>query len=149
MRAVRPVLLLLAVILVGACSATAADQPTAPREALVVSCDELSASGGGAGTILERSVSAAVGETIVISLCSNASTGFAWEEPAIANTAVARLVGRSSVAPTGSAVGQAGMERFTFRVASAGSSEVRFSYSQPWAGGEKGAWTLALTIESA
>ena len=85
-----------------------------------------------------------VGSEIVVTLCSNASTGFSWEPPVYDHAAL-RLVRVTSSAPASGLVGAAGTHDVTFRALTSGSHSVLFAYSRPWAGGEKGLWRLALT----
>ncbi len=51
-----------------------------------------------------------------------------------------------SVAPTEPMPGAAGSQVLTIAADSTGTAVISASYDQPWKGGEKGAWTLALTI---
>ena len=147
MRASRLVILTLAGALLAGCGAAAAGQPSAPRDALIIGCDEfVAARGANAERVIERTVTAAVGEAFTVTLCSNASTGFAWEQPTFAGPAIVDLVDRQSVAASGTLVGSAGSERFTFRITSAGTTTIGLAYSQPWDGGTKQAWTVRLTV---
>ena len=149
MHAGRLGLLLLAGALLGGCAAGATSTPAAPRDVLTVSCDELAAGGQGAGsTPLERSVTVAPGESFRITLCSNPSTGFSWEDPGVAGSADASLVDHQVSPASGSTAGAAGSELFTFRAASAGTATIDFTYSRPWEGGEKGAWAVAVSVDA-
>ena len=147
MRA-RPLgMLILAGALLGGCATTAAGQPSVPRDALTITCDEFAAPARGeANEPVERTVTVAAGEAFQITLCSNPSTGFGWEEPTIAGPAGITLVERRTVPAAGSMVGSPGSETFTFRTASAGTGTIDFAYSRPWEGGEKGAWTVQVSV---
>jgi predicted secreted protein len=147
MRASRPVIVLLAAVLLGGCSAATAGQPATPRDALGITCDDLAIpSGVAAAATVERTVKATVGETIRITLCSNPSTGFSWELPVLPASAAVALADHAVVAPDGAPVGAAGSQTFTFQVRAPGTTEIPFAYSQPWAGGTKGAWSVRLTV---
>ncbi len=147
MRASRLITIIVAGALLGGCAAVTAGQPSAPRDALAIGCDELAASArGAAAATLERTVTATAGETFRITLCANPSTGFAWERPILSDPAALELVDRAAVAPAGALVGSAGSETFTFRVEGPGTTEIQFAYSQPWAGGTKEAWTVRVTV---
>ena len=147
MRTSRLAIVVLAGALLGGCAAVTAGQPATPRDALAISCDELAAPArGAAATTVERTVTAAVGETFRITLCSNPSTGFAWEQPVLSGPAAIELVDNALVASAGAQVGGAGSETFTFRVGAPGMTEIQFAYSQPWAGGIAQAWTVRLTV---
>ena len=117
----------------------------APRGPVAVTCDQLSAAADASGrSFVARPVAAQVGSDIVVTLCSNASTGFAWEPP-VYDRAALRLVRVESAPPGTGLVGAAGTMTWTFRALAQGSHRVLFAYSRPWAGGEKGLWRLALT----
>jgi len=148
MRAGRLVLTsILAGALLGGCAAATAGEPSAPRDAVDIGCDEIAAPAlGAAATTVQRIVTTNVGETFRISLCANPTTGFAWEQPVLSGPAVVELVDRALVPSSGALVGSAGTELFTFRVVAAGTSGIHLAYSQPWAGGISGAWTVNLTV---
>jgi predicted secreted protein len=142
-------ILLLAGALLGGCAATATSSPSAPRDVLTITCDEFAAQGQGASsTPVERSVTVAPGESFRITLCSNPSTGFSWENPVIAGSANVSLVDHQVMPASGSMPGAAGAEGFTFRAASVGTATIDFAYSRPWEGGEKGAWTVAVSVDA-
>lgn len=146
MRTSRLVIFILAGALLGGCAAVTAGEPATPRDALAISCDELAAPARGTAAVtVERTVTATVGETFRITLCSNPSTGFAWEQ-VLTGPAAVELVDHALVAPAGAQVGGAGSETFTFRVGAPGTTELRFAYSQPWAGGITQAWTVRLAV---
>ena len=148
MRAGRLVItLILAGALLGGCAAATAGQPSAPRDAVAIGCNELAAPAGAAATTtVERTVTTSVGETFRITLCANPSTGFAWEEPVLSGPAAVVLVDHALVPSTDALVGNAGTELFTFRAMAPGTSSIHLAYSQPWAGGIAGAWTVDLTV---
>jgi predicted secreted protein len=124
-----------------ACSATqAADQ-------LGATCDQLSAAHS-----IQQSTSVAAAEDVQVVLCSNPTTGFSWEDPQIADASVARLISATYQAPATASlpiIGAAGGEIVTIHALAAGTTTLSMRYSQPWAGGTKGAWTytLAITVE--
>ena len=117
----------------------------APRGPVAVTCDQLSAAGDESGrSFVARPVAARIGSDIVVTLCSNGSTGYAWETP-VYDRAALRLVRVESTPASTGLVGAAGTQTWTFRALTPGSHRVLFAYSRPWAGGEKGLWRLALT----
>ncbi len=138
MRAAASLALLLGTIL-AACSS-----PATPGPGLTVDCAAFETEGA-AGVPVQREIAAGVNQTMTISLCSNPSTGFSWEEPIGEGDAVVELEERSVLQTIGGAPGEAGEERFTFKTVSAGEAVIHFVYSQPWDGGTKGAWRLDLT----
>jgi predicted secreted protein len=116
---------------------------------LTVGCDAFaSASRTAPGPIsVTRSAIALVGGTLVVTLCSNASTGFRWDPP-VYDHAHLRLISHASAGPHVAMPGAAGTETFSFSVIGTGSTEVRFTYSQPWTGGTKAARTVSLGIRT-
>ena len=125
-------------------SAIAACSTTQAAEPLGATCDQLQST-----QTVEQTGEIAPGSDVNVVLCSNPSTGFAWEESQLGDTSVVRLVDRSYQAPGGATlpvVGAAGGEVLTFRAVAAGTTTVSIRYSQPWAGGTKGEWTYRLSI---
>ena len=111
-----------------------------------VSCDTFYSQASQSGTI-----EAKVGETFELMLCSNPTTGYQWEDPAvISNPAVLEQVSTAFVEPTVNAdsqlVGAPGIQSWSFKALSAGTAQVLFTYSQPWEGGDKGAWSYTLNV---
>jgi predicted secreted protein len=98
------------------------------------------------GAPLTREVTLGVDDTLQVTLCSNPSTGFAWEDPTTEGDATLEALAHDVVATDGTAVGTPTKERFGFKATGAGSSVIHFTYSQPWAGGIKGAWALDLAV---
>ena len=116
-----------------------------PPVALTVDCAAFESAGPG-GQPIERDVSLSVGQTLDVALCSNASTGFAWETPVWSGDQALELVQTADDAPTTALPGAAGSQVFTFRGTATGTTLIEFTYSQPWAGGLKGTWRLAVTV---
>ena len=88
-----------------------------------------------------------IGNTITITLPSNATTGFQWALTAISDTSVLKQDGKSQyVLPESTLVGAGGQEIWTFKALNRGTSTIYMEYSQAWNGGTKGAWILAATV---
>jgi len=108
-------------------------------------CDEFTKS-----QHITHDVSATAGDEIEITLCSNPTTGFKWGEVQISDPSVLKLVNREFIAPDSQGaspkLGTSGSEVFTFKVVGSGRSTAKFEYSQPWEGGEKGAWSYTLSV---
>ena len=87
-----------------------------------------------------------------MTLCSNPTTGFQWDEEArIADETVIEPVKQKFVSPESKggkppAPGTAGKEEWTFKALKAGTTTIALEYSRPWEGGEKGEWTFQLTV---
>ncbi len=116
-----------------------------------VCCDEFEAQNAVTGNI-----TVPLGEQFVVTLCSNASTGYQWNEevPFSVNGTVVQT-SHEYIEPGSqekgqgqkqNQVGEAGLEQWTFETQTAGETVLYFEYSQPWEGGEKATWTLELTV---
>ena len=112
------------------CSSEAASP--IPAETLTIDCAAFESAGPG-GQPVERDVALSVGQTLVVTLCSNASTGFGWEQPVWSGDESVELVGVADDAPATALPGAAGTQVFTFRGTAAGTTLIEFTYSQPWA----------------
>jgi len=136
----RPLLGLLVVGLV-AIGCTSADAKAAEIGA---SCDQF-----GAQRSITQTTEMTVGDQVTVTLCSNPSTGFSWEDPEISGAGVVSLVDKSFGVPVAGAaqvVGAAGTDSITLKATARGTSSVVLRYSQPWPGGTSGEWTYTLTV---
>ncbi len=107
-------------------------------------CDEFAAN-----PVIQQSRTVEKGSDLLIVLCSNPSTGYAWAEPQVGDTTVVELVSRTYAAPEQSPapiVGQAGGEILTIRAVAPGTTTLSIRYGQPWAGGAQGDWSYVLDI---
>ena len=88
------------------------------------------------------------GDSVVVTLCSNPTTGFRWSELAqISNQTVLQQTDhRYEPAEQKNIVGGAGQEVWTFKALNKGTTTVSMEYSRPGEGGEKGHWTFVATI---
>lgn len=111
---------------------------------LVVDCAAFETAGNAAP--VERELAVPVGAAIQVRLCSNASTGFAWDDPTWTGDPALELSAVDSQGPGSPLPGAAGQQAFAFKAIAAGTTRIDFVYSQPWAGGTKGAWRLTLTV---
>ena len=137
MNRMNLVSLALAVLSVGvsACAGASAGP------AVVLTCDDFQAANH-----INREVQVSAGEVLVVDLCSNTTTGFSWEPARIEDGSVLQQLSEEFKAPDSKAVGAAGRNVWRFKALSKGTSTVSLAYSRPWGGGEKGLWTLTLTI---
>ena len=134
-----------------ACSASAATDnsvpsnnvPPAPNKYLVITTAEDFSKEAN----IVKQVDVKTGETFTIALDSNATTGFQWTEQAkIADVNVLQQTVHNYVAPSDLVVGKAGIEEWTFKAVTSGSTKVTLSYNRPWEGGEKGGRTFELIV---
>jgi predicted secreted protein len=138
--ALRPLLGLLVIGLV----AVGCTFATAKAAEMGASCDQF-----GAQKSITQTTEMAVGDQVKVTLCSNPTTGFAWQEPEISDAAIVSLADKSFGAPTSASapvVGAAGTDYVTLKATAKGTSTVVLSYSQPWAGGTSGEWTYTLAV---
>ena len=123
---------------VAACSASEAAGPAG------ATCQQFEAT-----TSIAHSRTIDAGADLTVVLCSNPSTGFAWDEPEIGNSAVLEVVDRTYQAPdqgTLPIVGAAGGEVLTVRGLAPGTTKLSLRYRQPWEGGAESEWTYSLEV---
>jgi predicted secreted protein len=93
------------------------------------------------------------GDTIVVDLEENLSTGYSWEVDELdesvvertASTAVAPTVAPTG-APSGALLGAAGRRVLTFTARAPGDAGVRLALRRPWEGGGPPARTLTFPV---
>ena len=108
------------------------------------SCDQF-----GAQKSIAQATEMSVGDQVKVTLCSNPTTGFSWQEPEISDPAAVSLADKSFGAPVAGAakvVGRAGTDYITLKATAKGTSVVVLRYSQPWLGGTSSEWTYTLTM---
>ncbi len=97
---------------------------------------------------MSKEINVTAGNSFTVTLCSNPTTGFQWSEAAqINDPTVIQQTNHKSVPPESEGmVGAPGKQVWTFKALKKGTSNVSVEYSQPWEGGDKGAWTFNLTV---
>ena len=88
------------------------------------------------------------GDTVVITLGSNPTTGFTWPDIVqIGDQEILKQVSHEFIPPeqTGT-VGSSGKDKWTFKTLNKGTTSIVMEYSQPWDGGEKATWTFRALI---
>jgi len=138
--ALRPLLGLLVIGLV----AVGCTFATAKAAEMGIGCDQF-----GAQKSITQTTETAVGDQVKVTLCSNPTTGFSWQEPEISDTGVVSLADKTFGAPvagSGQVVGAAGTDYVTLKATAKGTSTVVLRYSQPWVGGTSSEWTYTLTV---
>ena len=109
---------------------------------LEVTCDEFAAD-----PHITKEVEITFPGSLVVSLCSNPSTGFAWEEVKIENESIIRQTERNHVSSESlGVVGASEKEVWSFNSGTSGTTTLIFEYSRPWEGGEQDEWTVGLTV---
>ena len=97
---------------------------------------------------ISETIEVNAGDTLVVVLCSNPTTGFRWSEDAqISDSSVLQqeiheFHGPESEPPP--PPGTPGLESWRFKALKPGTSTIHVEYSRPWEGGEKGEWTYTL-----
>lgn len=91
-----------------------------------------------------RPVSVAVGETFLISLSANPSTGYGWEIDF--DPVGLRLIDRQHVPGASGMVGSTGMDEFRLRGLAKGEYELRFSYQRAWEGRVQQSVVYRITV---
>ncbi len=72
------------------------------------------------------------GQEFVISLASNATTGYGWKCSGIAPEGVILLLGNEYKAPQTQRKGAGGIEEWRFRALKAGEATITLQYLRPW-----------------
>lgn len=135
--------LILAGIMVATSLFLLACSPTAKQASVEVSCDDFYSRNH-----ISKEVEVALGDSLIVTLCSNPTTGFTWLDSAqIGDRTVLQQTSHEFISPeeTG-VVGAPGKDVWSFKALKKGTTEVSMEYSRPWEGGEKGAWTFNLTV---
>ena len=99
---------------------------------------------------ISREVTVNAGDSFILTLGSNPTTGFTWpDEAQIGDQTVLQQTDHKLVVPESEPPpppGTPGKEVWTFKALKKGTAEVSMEYSRPWEGGEKGVWTFTLTV---
>jgi predicted secreted protein len=145
-RSLRAVLVATALLGAMSVAPTTAQSPSPAvpdaAAAVTIDCDAFTAT-----PRATAAVDAPAGSSVIVSLCSNPSTGFRWDVPVSSDPSVASVGGWTYQAPTDDArPGAGGTEVLTLVAGTTGHATVTASYSQPWDGGQKGAWTVTLEV---
>jgi inhibitor of cysteine peptidase len=142
MTTVTFLLLAMGLVVSPVAASSHAEEAGKPGEAIVrFECEAFAASPAAV-----ESVDVAAGSSVVLSLCSNPSTGYRWSEPASSDPSVASVGGWIYAAPESDLLGASGNEHVTIVADAPGRAVITASYDQPWEGGAKGDWTVALTV---
>ena len=89
---------------------------------------------------------AEIGDTIVVELCSNPTTGFRWEYETIGNIILKEVEHKFVDPEDEELIGAAGKEVWTFEVIDKGATEIRLAYNRTWEGGTKEEWTYLMIV---
>lgn len=79
-------------------------------------------------------IAATTGETFVLTLDSNPSTGYQWQLATAPDATIVKLVRSEYTAPATQRVGAGGEEVWTFQAVGTGHTTVTLKYVRPWEG---------------
>ena len=87
-----------------------------------------------------------VGQSLVVTLASNVTTGYSWSLTDNSDSSVLTEIGNEYIAPQTTLVGAGGKEEWTFKALKKGTSSISMGYRQPWETGTPPAETFSLTV---
>lgn len=116
-------------------------------------CSESNASLSGSGNDVNvdssysgKQVELSVGQSLVVTLASNASTGYSWSLAQNSDETVLSKTGNKYIAPQTTLMGAPGKEEWTFKALKKGNSTISIVYSRPWETDTPPAQTFDLTV---
>ncbi len=92
------------------------------------------------------SIAVRVGQTFVIGLPSNPSTGYAWRMSGALTQSKLAYLGTTYLGPNTTRVGAGGTDLYLFTAKQAGTYTLTFSYSRPWEAGVPAAKTATFAV---
>jgi inhibitor of cysteine peptidase len=93
-----------------------------------------------------KQVELSVGQTLVVTLASNVTTGYSWSLTGISDESVLQKSGNEYIAPTTNLVGAGGQDVWTFKALKKGTSTISMGYSRPWETDTPPIETFGLTV---
>jgi inhibitor of cysteine peptidase len=93
-----------------------------------------------------KQVELSVGQSLVVTLDSNASTGYSWSLAQNSDETVLTKIEDEYIAPQTNLVGAGGKEEWTFKALKKGTSIISLGYSRPWDKDIPPARTFDLTV---
>ena len=79
-----------------------------------------------------KQVELSVGQSLVVTLESNATTGYSWALVQNSDESVLNETGHEYIAPQTTLLGAGGKEEWTFKALKKGTSTISMGYSRPW-----------------
>lgn len=117
-------------------------QPTPVSAAVSVSCDQFNESRD-----VTRVMEVSVDGTLTVTLCSNPSTGFRWDETAkVTDPSVLSQLSHEYRAPTGGGIGASGTEMWAFKGLKRGTGDASMSYARSFDDPPQPARTFRVTV---
>lgn len=93
-----------------------------------------------------KQVELSIGESLVVTLASNVTTGYSWTLTGISDESVLQKTKNEYIAPKTNLVGAGGQEVWTFKALKKGTSTISMGYSRPWEAGTPPIETFGLTV---
>ena len=93
-----------------------------------------------------KQVELSVGQTLVVTLASNVTTGYSWSLADNSDSSVLSETGNEYISPQTSLVGAGGNEKWTFQALKKGTSIISMEYSRPWEKDTPPAETFDVTV---
>jgi len=79
-----------------------------------------------------KQVELSVGQSLVVTLESNATTGYSWALVQNSDDSVLNETGHEYITPQTTLIGAGGNEEWTFKTLKKGTSTISMGYSRPW-----------------
>ena len=79
-----------------------------------------------------KQVELSVGQSLAVTLNSNASTGYSWYLAQNSDETVLNKTGNEYISPQTTLVGAGGKDEWTFKALKKGNSTISMGYSRPW-----------------
>jgi inhibitor of cysteine peptidase len=93
-----------------------------------------------------KQVELSVGQTLVVTLASNVTTGYSWSLTENSDETVLSKTGNEYITPQTTLMGAGGTEKWTFQALKKGTSIISMEYSRPWETDTPPADTFNLTV---
>ena len=93
-----------------------------------------------------KQVELSVGQPLVVTLDSNASTGYSWSLAQNSDETVLNKTGNEYISPQTTLVGAGGKEEWTFKALKKGTSSISMVYRRSWETDTPPAKTFDLTV---
>lgn len=93
-----------------------------------------------------KQVELSVGQTLVVTLASNITTGYSWSLTDNSDSSVLSEIGNEYIAPQTTLMGAGGEEKWTFKALEKGTSIISMEYSRPWEKDTPPAEAFNLTV---
>ena len=109
-----------------------------------VSCDNFTKQ---EGTVSQEIEVDTWSDYLIVSLCSNPTTGFQWELTELTDEKIVAHESNEYIPSEDKEIaGAPGQEVWTFRVHKAGACNITMEYGRPWEGGTKTTWKYDLIV---